>query len=249
MEFCKIEQHKWSSSKRWKGKDNSIRGTHQSNSNGINKSWIHRRKKTLLRPSCLLKKQWIRDALTWVLCVFTSEGCCHHAWSCSWVWAGGEYLALGAFWLLFQHVSQSLQIVHQGPLSAFFRPVWLEQAAKNSNIKVGGIARPLAWRYRERDPVSNGRKHGYTRSHTSQGVAKQGLQLCSSPGSFSHLLVSCLFHPTILLNGLTLPTFARHYLESRDTGESFEGQVAIIQAKQALVRKVGQHFSQRKQCL
>lgn len=105
MEFCKNRTAKWSSSKRWKGKDNSIREP-KSNSNGINKSWIHRRKKTLLRQSCLLKTMDPRCFIS-VLCVFTSEGCCHHG--CLWVWAAGEeYLALGGFSCFSSNMSQFL---------------------------------------------------------------------------------------------------------------------------------------------
>lgn len=222
---------KWSSSKRWKGKDNSIRGTHQSNSNGINKSWIHRRKKDTVTAKLFVEKTMDpRCSYLGFVCVHQRGGCCHHGAAPGSGQEGNIWL-WGLFWLLFQHVSQSLQIVHQGPLSAFFRPVWLEQAAKNSNIKVGGIARPLAWRYRERDPVSNGRKHMVILEVIHpKGWQNKVYSSALLPGSFSHLLVSCLFHPTILLNGLTLPTFARHYLEA----ETLE---RVLKVRQQLSRQ------------
>ena len=50
-----------------------------------------------------------------------------------------------------------------------------------------------------------------------------------------------MFHPTILLSGLTHPTFARYYLEV-ETLESFKGQAAIIQAKLRIGQESGSAF-------
>lgn len=110
-----------------------------------------------------------------------------------WLW--------GLFWLLFQHVSQPLQIVHQRPLRAFLRPVGLQQAAENSNIKVGGIAGPLAWRYHKRDPVSKGRKMIMLAVLHSKGrhMAYHSAFFISS---FTHSLCLLLVHSNILLTDL-----------------------------------------------
>ncbi|TNN46270.1 hypothetical protein EYF80_043508 [Liparis tanakae] len=38
---------------------------------------------------------------------------------------------------------QALPVVHQGPVHALLRPVWLQQAAQHRHVEVGGVARSL----------------------------------------------------------------------------------------------------------
>ena len=77
----------------------------------------------------------------------------------------------------------------------------LEEAAKNSNIKVGGIAGPLAWRYHKRDPVSKGRKMIMLAVLHSKGwhmAYHSAFLICS----FTHSLSLLLVHSNILLTDL-----------------------------------------------
>ena len=134
-------------------------------------------------------------------------------WSYSWVWAGEEYLALGAFLaslptcvsVFVDSTSETTECLPQTSAAG----VGSEEQQHQSRWHSGTFGMEVS---RERPCFQWQKAHDYTRSHTFQGVAKHGLQL-----HFSHWFIqsfTCLlFHPTILLSGLTHPTFARYYLE------------------------------------
>ncbi len=68
--------------------------------------------------------------------------CSHHG-AAARPWQRRDQGFRGAFGSLLQDLPQPLQVVHQGPVHALLRPVWLQQAAQHCHVKVSGITRSL----------------------------------------------------------------------------------------------------------
>ena len=176
---------KWTSSKRWKGKDNSIRVTHQPVSNGINKSWIHRRKKDSVMAKLLVEEHSGPEMLLLGFYECSLVRALLPPWSYSWVWAGEEYLARGAFLAsLPTCVSvfvDSTSETTECPPQTSAAGVGSEEQQHQSRWRSGTFGMEVS---RERPCFQRQKAHGYIRSHTFQGVAKHGLWL-----RFSHWLI------------------------------------------------------------
>lgn len=102
--------------------------------------------------------------------------------------------------------------------------MWLQQAAKNSNVKVGGIAGPLAWRYHKRGPVPKGIKRVIILAiKLLQGQHNMTSGSIFSFHLFSHLLICYLVYSN---SSLITFHFATHFLKGTN-GENLEGQGGI----------------------
>ena len=176
MEFCKIEQQNGPVVK--DGKERIIvsgEPTNQTVSNGINKSWIHRRKKDCYGQVVCWKNNGPEMLLPgFYVCSLVRE--LLPPWSYSWVWAGEEYLALGAFLaslptcvsVFADSTSETTECLPQTSAAG----VGSEEQQHQSRWHSGTFGMEVS---RERPCFQWQKAHDYTRSHTFQGVAKHGL--------------------------------------------------------------------------
>lgn len=70
------------------------------------------------------------------------RGGSHHG-AAAWPGQRRDQRFRNTFGSLFQDLPESLQVIHQGPVNALLRPVWLQQAAEDGHVKVRGVARLL----------------------------------------------------------------------------------------------------------